>query len=70
MWKTFFQDGALMALPVASMVVFFGVFLIAVARVLVRGRGDGYARAARLPFDQEPAAKAGSGALPTDGGGR
>ena len=36
-----------------ALVIFFGVFLAVVARVLAPGRKAGYDRAARMPLDDE-----------------
>ena len=52
MHKDLLTQSPLLALPLAALLIFFGVFVVVVLRTMAK-RAPEYARAAALPLEQE-----------------
>ena len=52
MYKDFLAHSPLLALPIAALFVFLGVFVVVVTRTMAR-RAPAYARLATLPLREE-----------------
>mgnify|MGYP000014679175 CR=1 FL=1 len=54
MWAKLFDGNELLGLPVLSMLLFIGVFIAVVIRVMSKQRRGGYESASMLPLEDDP----------------